>query len=188
MKYKLLKEIPWYKELEIIEFDADKYSAGVYKWDAIYNLIANMHWIWIENKEYFEKIEEKKSIYDLKEWDKYYSVSHTWINGLLYTGLHIDETILKYWNAFLTIEEALLEFNKRKAIATIKKWSYDNDNGYEFIVWEKNYYISFVDKLRLKVSYDMSYFNYWTQYYSSEEIAKRALLELRDEYNTLFWL
>jgi hypothetical protein len=146
--------------------------------------------IWLDN-DYFEKIGEKpKSIYDLKEGDVYYTLENEWsIHRNAFYEYVYDEKVISMWNTFLTREEAEQELNKRKSLAKIKKWSWENDNGYEFDDDEENYYIQYLLWYKtsdLIIDYELDRFNYWTQYYSSEEIAEKALSELREEYNILF--
>ena len=95
---------------------------------------------------------------------------------------------LEYWNAFLTKEEAQKELEKRKAWATIKKWSYENDLGYEWMDWKDNYFIeyNYIEK-KLRAMY-VNNCKMNLQYYSSYEKTKQAIKELDKEYIILFWL
>jgi hypothetical protein len=184
MKYKLLKELPNAK--------AGEYT---YLWDNIFsdwNTSFNIYKEWLDNPEWFEEIKETKSIYDLQEGDTFYSF---WTDILSLTinwevAQQHYKNLLEIGEVFLTKQEAETELAKRKAIATIKKWSYDNDWWYEFKSNAWNYPIVLIRSCGIDIlAYDDENSDlkfHWTQYYSSEEVANQALKELEAEYNTLF--
>lgn len=179
-KYKLKKEIEWTIEWTEFEYPNDLNDDMTASQINCVNL-ANL--IWLDN-DYFEQIEEVKSIYDLKKGDKeiWYNIHWSPNNSILFKTFIYH---LEMWEAFLTSEETEKEREKRKALATIKKWSYDNDNGYEYVYGGNNSIIEYYNENLNVCAYAETEF-YWVQYYSSETAAKRALKELREEYNLLF--
>ena len=182
-RYILKKDLPWIKAGEIFTIDDTKVRREDWYSSTLY---VNSYWLF-DAKEWFEEIIEKESIYDLKEWDEYYFISARWI--IWEDDWHNDDTdnkLLSVWNIFLKREEAEKELSKMEARASIKKWIVLNDNDYKFIKNNNNYYIY----------YD---FNYWILQYmynnmdidlnihfSSEEIVEKAIIELENEFKTLF--
>ncbi len=100
--------------------------------------------------EYFQPIEEKKSVWELKEGDKYYYINCYCINPTEFDGGIQDIAILDSGNMFLTQQEAEQELNKRKALASIKKWIWEK--GYEFEPdWSNK------DQIKYNIAYDCEY-------------------------------
>ena len=143
-----------------------------------------------------QEIKEVKSIYSLEEWDDYYYISAygdiefnsdlTLSDFAKWNGV---EKNISMWNAFLTKEEAETELKKRKAMATIKKWSNDNnDHNYWFVIDSNNFVILYdFDYKALRVfSTDPRLKDWNTFYYTSKEIWERAIKELEEEYKILF--
>jgi len=187
MKYKLKKDINWANAWTEFEYP----HKLPYLWQEE-ELIKKEHilaeLIGIDNTDYFEKIEEAGSIYDLKEGDKYYYIASSGEFIQNRYGNYVDQDLLNIWNAFMSQKEAEQELKKRKAIAKIKRWKYKNDMNvlteqwyiwywysYEWDNWDL--YIDEQEKKRL-----------WEIYYSSEKKAAQALSELREQYNILFWI
>ena len=178
-KYKLLKDLPFDKEWTIIDSEN--------RWNLVmYPIISR----YSDNKEWFEEIKEPKTIYNLKEWDKCY---------ILVYGQALKEDFIWEYDMrlcmseiFLTKQEAETELKKRKALAKIKKWSVENDWDYK-LKWNtyKYYlYLNWLDEETAEITVQETYLGkyLWTIYYSSEKKAEQALKELREEYNTLFWI
>lgn len=79
-------------------------------------------------EDYFEEIEERKSIFNLREWDKYYYLYSDWyIDYITFEDDDYDKKYIKNWHAFLTKKEAVKELERRKAIQKIKKYCWEND-------------------------------------------------------------
>ncbi len=129
----------------------------------------------------YELIELPKSIYDTSNITEYYTVCYPTIHR--FRKEFVDEeyfiTLLKndleHGNAFLTKEEAEFELEKRKTIAKIKKWKYENDD-YKFTSGENNYIVHI--NSRGNIAYD--HFLYIQDlpsclYFSSEEKAEECL-------------
>ena len=180
-KYKLLQTINEYsKSDDEFEYDPSvEYEKFTAQW------LANV--IWIHRKEWFEEIKEVKSIYDLKVWDKCFDVTACYdIRQMSYENVPFDNNKIKYWELFLTKEEAQTELQKRKAMATIKKWSHDNDWGYEFEVNYENWDISW-DTFENELTTNLSpRYIFTAQFYSDKEVTIRAIKELEPEYKILF--
>ena len=84
-------------------------------------------------EDYFEEIkEEKKSIFNLKEWDEYYYLFSDWDIGLRhYYWPEIYKDLIENWNAFLIKEEAVKESERRRAIQKIKQYCFENNIEYK---------------------------------------------------------
>ncbi len=194
MRYKLLKDIKWVDKWEIATFEEDKDLCGWLALNSSWEYIISTNWkineilvwfvraIWI-HPEWFEEIKEVKSIYDLGKLDEYYIITH-YCEIEKHQILHWLSVDLMY-NTFLTKEEAETELQKRKAMATIKKWSHDNDWGYDFKMWFTGWGMRVIAGI-LEFSNVNGVKTINNQYYSSEEIAEQALKELEAEYNILF--
>ena len=182
-KYKLLKELPGIEVWTVFTVDDTKVRRN--DWYNSTNYVNSYFWKELLNKEWFEEIKEVKSIYELKEWDKYYFINeHCKIDN---SSADIVNDRL-YWNAFLTKEEAETELKKRKAMATIKKWSHDNDWGYEWKYsqeWEVNYWV-ILHENKLSWTDDVFEKHPHKTYYSSINKVEQALKELEAEYKILF--
>jgi len=170
MKYKLLKDTP-------------KIKAGTIDRKVFFEINLNINpenYIW----EWFEEVKENKTIYDLKEWDRLYYISD--VNKTNWVTFTNDEkSFIEIGNAFLTKNEAEKELNKRIAWQTIRKFSIENDDDYKFIRWERNYLIEiYLNEFDIERYDEIE--NYNTQYYSSKEIAEKALKELNKKYRILF--
>ncbi len=182
MRYKLLKKIIWVP----VGYEFEHNGKCDTRWEEACNELANL--LWINNKEWFEEIKEVKSIYDLNVWDMYYSIE--W-NGFIDKNEIWDIQDLRdfqrdYYLYFATHKEAMTELQKRKAMATIKKWSHDNDketisNWYYYM--ELN---TILDCIIIRYNYNEYYKLHSIPYYSSQEIAEQSLKELEAEYKILF--
>lgn len=83
-------------------------------------------------EDYFEEIEERKSIFNLKRWDIYYSIcDDSDVESIIFENDSYDNKYIQSWNAFLTEKEAEKEVNRRKAIVNLKKYCFDNNIKYK---------------------------------------------------------
>jgi len=184
-KYKLLKDIIWAEAGTIFKLREVAFwnCVDLIEWKSIWTILDLATCLWIDNKEWFEEIKEVKSIYDLRRWDEYYFFDSD-LNISSSTVIK-PKAIAPYGWIFLTKEEAETELSKRKAMATIKKWSHDNDWGYEFKIDEECYEIVGTDDWLIyhKVR---NYFTINNQYYSIKDKADNAILELEAEYKIVF--
>jgi len=143
-KYKLLKELPWLEVWTIFEYNNEYLRVGwtyditkeaIHSSEALQELIK--YW---QYKNWLEEIKEPKSIYELQYWDKYYYITD-WFN--VNKDILLDELAKKWdykerlsvWNVFLTEQEAEKELNKRKALAYIKKWIWENEIKLKENIW-----------------------------------------------------
>ena len=128
MKYRLLKDLPHSKAWEYkihaqnedITILETEFAGKVY-----YSKIPTYY---IDNKEWFEEIKEVKSLYELKEWDTYYSIADNWYIETYYIWDEQDlyEVNQELYLYFATKEEVETELQKRKDIAWYKKYCFDN--------------------------------------------------------------
>lgn len=188
IKYKLLKDINGSEAGYTFNYEA--ISWNYWKWEAILLNVQHLAYIiWIDNKEWFEEIKETMSIYDLEEDDEIYTIELWTIYHASYY-FENQQKLLSAGDIFLTKEEAETELSKRKAMQIIKKWSWENDWGYEFNKSSsnvENYFIEYdiIDD-KLLMGYVRNRMIWNIQYYSSSDIAEKALIELEDEYKILF--
>lgn len=189
-KYKLLQDINWADAGTIFNQTEHNESFWVrwielVEWESLWSILDLMKCIGLNNKEWFEEIEEVKSIYDLKDWDVAFNL--LWDDIVLDFNEEDHKIAIEAGEVFLTKEQAETELQKRKAMATIKKWSHDNDWGYEWIRWEDNCSIYFsgnaeeLDYIRESRDKSASMI-----YYSSVIVVKKAMVELEVEYKILF--
>ena len=130
-RYKLLKDLPTWKAGDIFILKEN----GNLFWNdngtevMIYFSATIEKFGILKNKEWFEEIIEKpKSVFGLKEWDKYWFISaKNFYNSSIFDYEEFKSYYLETWNVFLNKEEAEQEFNKRYAIQRIKKYCYENN-------------------------------------------------------------
>ena len=84
-------------------------------------------------EDYFEEIkEEKKSIFNLKGWDEYYYLFSDWDIGFRhYYWPEAYKDLIENWNAFLIKEEAVKEWERRRAKQKIKQYCWENNIEYK---------------------------------------------------------
>lgn len=84
-------------------------------------------------EDYFEEVkEEKKSIFNLKVWDRYYLISdNAYVEYITFENDGCNDNFIDIWNVFLTEEEAKKEVKRRKAIQKIKKYCWENNIEYK---------------------------------------------------------
>lgn len=129
-----------------------------------------------------EKIPHKhKSVWDLKEGDKYYYINcYGEIDSTFY-DCDEDVDIIKCGNAFLTEKEARFEVERRKCEAVLLKYG-TRDMISLGDKYTKRYYIGY-DYNANKIEY---YFRYFlglqgTIYFESEELAQKAADEVGED-------
>lgn len=113
MKYKLLKDLPWANAGDILDETETVFPAKSFP-------------------NFFEPIPETpkkpKTVWDLKEWDKYYFLTVGWVREFTFRGWEQDEDaeLRRMWEIFLTKEEAERELAYRKAKIAILKHHAEN--------------------------------------------------------------
>ena len=117
-----------------------------------------------------------KSVWDLKNGDKYYAIystNWTFIGSYTWVGASSDIYLRNASNVFLTKEEAQFEIERRKVEAILVKYGRRNFKGHE-----DNFYI-FYDYCRkeLKIN-DIHTVGYQgTIYFDTEELCEQAIKE-----------
>jgi len=147
MKYKLLKPLPDIDSGTIIEYKDDKYFFE--SWSEVHAEFNDIFYriFHRDSKDWYEEVKEKKSIYDLEEWDEYYlldSILTIWKYKItnewhFYKNEHI--------NNFTTEREARRNKLLRE-LATREKWLPDKlehyiDINWSFLNWHKNCIINY---------------------------------------------
>lgn len=124
-KYKLKKDLPLAKAGEEVFINENIYMICKYWKDNC--VIPISHIKMDEINEWLEEIPEKsKSMWELEEWDEYWTINYGTINKVHWKNDIIDNKTLSVGNIFPTSEEAKKEFEKRKAIQKIKKYCWKN--------------------------------------------------------------
>jgi len=194
-KYKLLKELPWLEVGTIVSYDNWRCSLYKEEQENLTNLelqsISLIESILVysskEETDWLEEIkEEPKSIYELKEWDKFFYIDGDISVYVSYkTEIKWDysfDILLEYWNVFLTKKEAEKELEKRKALTKINKWIYDNKielfKTWFTILLRYNSWLEIVEVSSHKWFADIIFKN--------QENAKKCLKECRESWNILF--
>ncbi len=129
-----------------------------------------------------EKIPQKpKSVWDLKEEDKYYYINcYGEIDSTFYDRDE-DVDIIKCGNAFLTREEAEHEVERRKCEAILLKYgtrdfiSLGNINVSKYYIYYDNYINALTIQFRSRLNYQ------GTIYFKSEELAQKAIDECGED-------
>ncbi len=141
-----------------------------------------------ENVDLPEEKKERASngMYIGEDWE---DVDHYFIDSFGYAMFDNKKAIR--WFAFDTEEDAIRFVNKQKALAKI--WQRKTENDWDYIPdWkderEVKYYILYAYSERKLISdWNRKYrYQYLTPYYSSKEIAEKAIKELEKEYKILF--
>lgn len=105
--------------------------------------------------EEFKKNRKHKTIYNLRDGDKYWVVGcNGAINGYTFLNGHTDESIISIGSAFLTEEEAKYEVKCREIYTQLKKYSYD----FSYEEWHddslKKYYLKYVIDGNVYIDYE----------------------------------
>lgn len=137
-KYKLKKDFLYLKVWTILDIFKKKdewtisitrYVISIKDW-LIAEIVDSIHFVF---DEYFEEItEEQNSIFNIKEWDIYYSIcDDSDVESIIFENDSYDNKYIQSWNAFLTEKEAEKEVKRRKAIQKIKKYCWENNIEYK---------------------------------------------------------
>lgn len=143
MKYKLIKSFPWCTIEGLIYNTEDKKTIN------IYGLIFNP----ADYPEFFELIEEKPTVWDLKEGDDYWFLNGFWIVTITWSGCEYDKISKDIWNCFLTKEEAEKELEKRKLITKLLRSKHEMWLNKEFLRDDNNYFIRNISGISMWFSY-----------------------------------
>lgn len=137
-QYKLKKEFLHLKAWTVVDIFKKKYEWPI---SVTKYVISIKDWLIAEIVEstkflfedYFEEIkEERKSIFNLKRWDIYYSIcDDSDVESIIFENDSYDNKYIQSWNAFLTEEEATKEVERKKAIQKIKKYCWENNIKYK---------------------------------------------------------
>jgi len=133
-----------------------------------------------------------KSIYDLTEGDRYWFIgSDDYIEKLVITGQdHVDyRSHLEYGNAFLTKEEAEKELERRKAIARIKKWKWENGMTEEESGHNDKYRTTIIDDMGILVKFlsEIGQQHYSPiGYFEAGNDAQKCVKECNDDLRIVF--
>lgn len=105
--------------------------------------------------EEFKKNRKHKTIYNLRDGDKYWVVGcNGAINGYTFLNGYTDEKIISIGSAFLTEEEAKYEVKCREIYTQLKKYSYD----FSYEEWHDNslkkYYLKYVIDGNVYIDYE----------------------------------
>lgn len=137
-QYKLKKEFLHLKAWTVVDIFKKKdewtisitrYVISIKDW-LIAEIVDSIHFVF---DEYFEEItEEQNSIFNIKEWDIYYSIcDDSDVESIIFENDSYDNKYIQSWNAFLTEKEAEKEVKRRKAIQKIKKYCWENNIEYK---------------------------------------------------------
>lgn len=139
--------------------------------------------------ELFEEIIEPKSIFNLKEWDKYYYLYSDWyIDYITFEDDDYDKKYIKNWHAFLTKKEAVKELERRKAIQKIKKYCWENDikTDYDEEYNSRLFYIETDWEFAGQINFDSFPLLYSPIWYFSRENADKILEKFKEELKIIF--
>ena len=135
-------------------------------------------------EDYFEEIEERKSIFNLKRWDIYYSIcDDSDVESIIFENDSYDNKYIQSWNAFLTKEEAEKESERRRAIQRIKKycWENDIDIDYDEEYNSRLFYIEVDWEFEGQINFDSFPPLYSPIWYFSRENAEKILEKFQEE-------
>ena len=194
-KYKLKKDFLYLQAWDIVEIRVEKYlDNNIVK----YVIFTEKNWlIWeITNTQnfnfhnYFEKIKIPKSIFELKDWDKYYFLdSGLYVYSYYYDWDETDKDMLEIWNVFLTREEAEKEIERTKAIQKIKKYCWENKIKYKENVSDETFYIGIIYDSEDEEFYPSTCtdrIEYWVLFFDSYEDLENILKNCEKELEIIF--
>lgn len=195
-QYKLKKDFLHIKSWTIVDIfkrkdkwiiSITKYVISIKDW-LIAEIVDSTHFVF---EEYFEEIkEERKSIFNLEEWDKYYYLYIHWEVGLYtYEDTNFDNNTIGVWNAFLTKEEAEKESERRKAIQKIKKYCWENKIKYKENVSDETFYIGITYDSENEEFYPSTctdHIDYWVLFFDSYEDVDKVINNCKSELKILF--
>ena len=186
-KYKLKKDFLYLKTGDTVEITRVKdlwaglprYIISKNQW-IIAEILDSTHFVF---DEYFEDIESPKNIFDLQEWDKYYSLNSNWYVCLDNYNSKFDKDVVENGNAFLIKQEAEKESERRKAIQRIKKycWENDIDIDYDEEYNSRLFYIEVDWEFEGQINFDSFPPLYSPIWYFSRENAEKILEKFQEE-------
>ena len=150
MKYKVIKSFPWYNEGDI--YDTSKQTLSFNPADY---------------PEYFQLIEENKTVWDLESGDTYVLLNNYWDIKKTFWWNTDDIKIRDFWNCFLNQEEAEREREKTLLITKLLRSKHEMGLNKEFVREEKNYSI-WKDKNILYMWFPINDFMPLLWYFSKE--------------------
>lgn len=141
-------------------------------------------------KEWFSEIKEieENEVWKPKQNERYYSIRSC--GDFYYTELNneseYEKEILKTFGCWKTKEEAEKVEKSMKLYRAMKRWSFDNDNGYVAEAFKENYTIKALvdEKTYFKVYYiekETNNFCPFSVYFSTKEKAQQCLEFLNEE-------
>jgi hypothetical protein len=153
MKYKLLKDLPWYKAWTVITTNE--------KWEFYYYDAKS-------NPDFFEEVKEAKTIFDIKEWDTYYLLDENAIEQYcVATNIHPYFNQNNIISCFLTEREAKRNKLLRELATRIDKWLPEDNEIYITAHREKpTEWVWSYDNL------DILYYHQWIVFRNEEEYNK----------------
>ena len=142
---RLIKDLPNAKAGELVII-TNEYNSSVFKINKCNK--DGTRWLrlaFIKEKNLNDWLEEikPKTIWDLKEWDDFYTIFNNYIyENTINNYKHFETNYLETWNVFLNREEAEQELEKLKAIQRVRKYCYDNNinNSWKENDYEVRYY------------------------------------------------
>lgn len=133
--------------------------------------------------EEFKKNRKHKTIYNLRDGDKYYAINCDGaISAITFLNSSADERIINSGNAFLTYKEAEYEVKCREVYTQLKKYSYDfsYDQWHDGNITKYYLYYYIADQDYIKIN-SRCYLNYSALYFKTRENAQLAVDEVGKE-------
>lgn len=132
--------------------------------------------------EEFKKNRKHKTIYNLRDGDKYYAINCDGaISTITFLNSSTDERIINSGNAFVTYKEAEYEVKCREVYTQLKKYSYD----FSYEEWENGYLLKYFPNYIVGQNYikiDFCYhLNCSALYFKTREDAQLAIDEVGKE-------
>ena len=121
---------------------------------------------------------EPKTVWDLKDGDKYYLISHYGkVERITWNDDEFDLRRREYGNAFLTREEAEFELEYLKCEAIMLKYGRRT-----FKYGKHNYFIVIFDKrMIIESAFNLHIYYQGTIYFDTEELTQKAIDEIGEE-------
>lgn len=147
-KCKLKKDLPLAKVGEVVTFK-NKWNIWIIYNETWEKKLSYINIDVIDIYTWLEEIPEKpKSVWDLKKWDEFFCINTDLINKDIDISYEGFKKKLKFWEVFLTEDEAEKELEKRSAIQRIKKYCWENN-----INLADNEYIKNIKNLKWFIKY-----------------------------------
>lgn len=129
-----------------------------------------------------EAEQNPKSIWDLeiKGGKEYYRIEASGGIEDSYFEATYDEYVREAGNAFLTVEEAEFEVERRKIEAIMRKYSRPFKNNGD------NYCLHFYNCISISAGYNTAY-NYGVPYFETKEIAQKVIDEIGEDRLKKYW-